>query len=255
MRRALTIAGSDSSGGAGVQQDLKVFRAFDVWGFSAVTSVTAQNTVAVQARYDLPAEIVAAQINAVMAGAGVDAVKTGMLGTAEIVEAIAVAIGRVGAPLVVDPVIVSSSGAPLLDEDALGAMRELLLPLAAVVTPNVFEASALTGVRVEDVKSQRLAARALVDAGARAAVVTGGHLQGEDVVDVVVTDGRESELRGKRVRMRGAHGTGCTFSAALTAGLALGQAIEEAARLAKRTVEKGLERAVELDEGGGALLV
>ncbi len=241
MPRVLTIAGSDSSGGAGIQQDLKVFHALGVWGLTAVTSVTAQTPEHITARADVSPEVVAAQIAAATRD-GIDAAKTGMLGTRAIVEAVAHELGELRPPLVVDPVLASSSGRPLLDDDGLNALRTELFPLADCVTPNAREAEALTGIGVDNLAGQRTAARHLLDLGVGSAIVTGGHVEGKDVIDVLAWPGGMVEIRGSRVAGGGAHGTGCTYSAAVVALLALGHGIEDAATRAQRMVEEGLRK-------------
>jgi hydroxymethylpyrimidine/phosphomethylpyrimidine kinase len=228
--KVLSIAGSDSGGGAGIQADLKAFARCGVHGMTALTAVTAQNTVGVTAVYPLPPEAVVEQVRAVAEDIGVDAVKIGMLGTEEIVDAVVEALGLVGgAPVVLDPVMVAESGAPLIDERARGALRERLVPLATVVTPNLLEAAALTeaaeGASAEDL------ARAVLALGPRAVVVTGGHR--EDATDVFFDGERLERLPGERHREGAAHGSGCTHSSALAAHLALGFEPLEAARRAK----------------------
>jgi hydroxymethylpyrimidine/phosphomethylpyrimidine kinase len=226
----LSIAGSDSGGGAGIQADLKAFARCGVHGMTAITAITAQNTVGVEAVESVSPETIIAQVGAVAEDIGVDAVKIGMLGTAETVDAVVEALGLVGdAPVVVDPVMVSESGAVLLDEDARAALVERLLPLATVVTPNIPEARALTGAGERD--SQEDLAREVLALGPHAVVVTGGH--SERVVDVFF-DGRESaEIAGERHPDGAAHGSGCTHSSALAASLALGKTPLEAAREAR----------------------
>lgn len=247
---ALTIAGSDSGGGAGIQADLKTFQMLGVYGASAITAVTAQNTLGVHGIYDIPVEGIALQIEAVLDDIGADAVKTGMLSKPEVIELVArIAEQRGIKRLVVDPVMVAKGGARLLVPEAESALRDKLLPLAAVVTPNAPEAEVLTGIAVRSREDQRRAARRLVDElGAGAAVVKGGHLDGEPVD--VLYDGRELvELPGERYVTRHTHGTGCTFSAALTAGLAKGQPLPEAVASAKRFVAAAIRE--ELGIGGG----
>ncbi len=226
----LSIAGSDSGGGAGIQADLKAFARCGVHGMTAITAITAQNTVGVEAVESVPAEVIVAQVGAVAEDIGVDAVKVGMLGTSETVEAVVEALGLVGeAPVVVDPVMVSESGAILLDPDARAALVERLLPLATVVTPNIPEAVALSGAGERD--SQEDLAREVLALGPRAVVVTGGH--SERLVDLFY-DGRESaEIAGERHPDGAAHGSGCTHSSALAAFLALGATPLEAARKAR----------------------
>jgi hydroxymethylpyrimidine/phosphomethylpyrimidine kinase len=251
MRTALTIAGSDSGGGAGIQADLKTFAAFGIFGTTAVTAITAQNTTGIRAVQALPPSIVTAQIDAVLDDIGADAIKIGMLANAQIVEAVADAIARRLLPRVVlDTVMVATGGAPLLSADAVTALRTRLLPLATVITPNAPEAEALTGRTIRTVNDQHDAARALVDLGARAVIVTGGHLAG-DAVDVVFDGDEYTELRADRVATRHTHGTGCTFSSAVAARLALGDDLVEAARHAKAYVTGAIRHAPGLGAGPG----
>ncbi len=226
----LSIAGSDSGGGAGIQADLKAFARCGVHGMTAITAITAQSTVAVEAVEAISPEMILAQVGAVAEDIGVDAVKVGMLGTAETVDAVVEALGFVGeAPVVVDPVMVAESGAVLLDEEARAALVERLLPLATVVTPNIPEARALSGAGERD--SQEDLAREVLALGPHAVVVTGGH--SERIVDLFF-DGRESaEIAGERHPGAAAHGSGCTHSAALAAFLAHGDSPLEAARRAR----------------------
>jgi hydroxymethylpyrimidine/phosphomethylpyrimidine kinase len=226
----LSIAGSDSGGGAGIQADLKAFARCGVHGMTAITAITAQSTVGVEAIEAVSPEMIVAQVGAVAEDIGVDAVKIGMLGTAETVDAVVEALRLVGeAPVVVDPVMVAESGAVLLDEDARAALVERLLPLAAVVTPNVPEARGLTGAGEQD--SQEDLAREVLALGPRAVVVTGGH--SERLVDLFF-DGRESaEIPGERHPDGAAHGSGCTHSSALAAFLARGESSLQAARKAR----------------------
>jgi len=243
LPRILTIAGSDSSGGAGIQQDLKTIASLGGWGVTAITSVTAQSNDAVTQRFDLPPDIVVAQLRAV--AAEVDAAKTGMLGTAAIVSAVAAVLKELAVPnLVVDPVFAASSGATLLDAEAIDVLLVELVPLAAVITPNAHEAEALTGIAVTDTASQRDAAEALVAKGAAAAVVTGGHVAGDAAIDVIATAKRVDEISAPRLE-GDAHGTGCMFSAALAVGLARGLSVVEAARAAKEVVALGIEGSAE----------
>lgn len=245
----LTIAGSDSSGGAGLQGDLRTFAACGVWGASAITAVTAQDTRGVAAVFPLPAEAVARQIEVVCRDLTVAAAKTGMLATAAIVEAVAAAVTRHALPhLVVDPVVASSRGDALLTDGGVEAYRRLLLPVAAVVTPNLDEAERLLGHPVRDVAAMREAAAALVGLGARAAIVKGGHLEG-DAVDVLCDAGTVVELAGPRLETGGVHGTGCAFSAALAARLAGGADLASAARAAKAYVTEGIRTALAVGRG------
>jgi hydroxymethylpyrimidine/phosphomethylpyrimidine kinase len=251
LPRLLTIAGSDSSGGAGIQADLKTFTVMRVYGMSAITALTAQNTRGVAGIFPVAPEFVRRQIDAVVGDIGVDAAKTGMLASAAIVGAVADAVRehRI-APLVVDPVMVAQSGARLLDDDAVAALRGELLPLAALVTPNLPEAEALLGRRVTTVEDMRAAARQLVELGAGAALVKGGHRDaGGEAVDVLCDGAAVHELRAPRVATAHTHGTGCLLSAALAAGLASGLPLLAAAQRAKRFI--GVAIAGGLAIGGG----
>ena len=250
--RALTIAGSDSGGGAGIQADLKTFAALGVYGASAITAITAQNTVGVRAIHEIPVDVIGAQIDAVLEDIGADAAKTGMLSSAPIIDVVADRLRfHAVANLVVDPVMVAKSGDRLLREDAVSALKSVLLPLAAVVTPNAPEAAVLSGVDVVDAASAREAARRIADLGPRLVIVKGGHLEG-DRSDDLVWDGREfSLLSGRRVATRHTHGTGCTFSAAIAAYLARGCAPVDAAREARAYLQGAIEHAEPLGAGHG----
>ncbi len=247
---ALTIAGSDSGGGAGIQADLKTFAALKVHGTSAITAITAQNTTGVTEILELPTTLIRQQIDAVFDDIGVQAAKTGMLSSVEIIAAVAEAVREHGiGPLVVDPVMVAKGGARLLRDDAVDALRALLLPLAAVVTPNLPEAEVLLGRHVETVDERRQAARDLVALGARAAIVKGGHA--DDVTDVFFDGTRLVELRGDRIDTRNTHGSGCVFSAAITAWLARGAEPLEAAGEAKKFIAQAIAASLALGHGHG----
>lgn len=253
MPRALTIAGSDSGGGAGIQRDLKTFAALGVWGTSAVTSITSQNSLGVQARYDLPPEVVVSQIRAIMTDIGADAVKTGMLATGEIVAAVARASADHGiTSLVVDPVMIGTSGDRLLDGDAVAVLRDTLVPRAAIVVPNAAEAGVLAGIEVTGAASMLEAARAIRASGAGVVIVTGGDLPGEESIDLLLDAEGEWELRGPRLPGGVVHGTGCMFSAALTAAVAQGLNTREAARLAKEFTYRGIVNAARVGKGAPA---
>lgn len=253
MRTALTIAGSDSSGGAGIQADLKTFTSHGVFGMSAITAVTAQNTTGVRGIEVLPASFVAAQIDAVAEDIPPDAVKIGMLANAEIAEAVADAISRHRLPhIVLDTVMIAKSRARLLDADAVDALRDRLLPLADIVTPNVPEAEALTGLVLRSVEDLRGAARQLVEMGAHAALVKGGHLDGP-ATDVLWDGRRLVELTVPRIASPHTHGTGCTLSSAIAARLALGDDLESACRAAKHYVTNAIRQAPGLGRGHGPL--
>jgi len=250
--RALTIAGSDSGGGAGIQQDLKTFQAFGVWGMTAITAVTVQNTIGVSGFVEIPPETVADQIVAVATDIGVDAAKTGMLASAAIVEAVAAAIREVEIDaLVVDPVFISKHGDPLLRPDAVAALRKEILPLALVVTPNAHEAGELAGVDVRTRASQHAAAKAIRDLGARWVLVKGGHVEGPNAVDVLAGPDGVVEVTGPRIDSPNTHGTGCMLSAAITAGVAKGLDVETAVREAKIFVTGAIEHSLAIGKGIG----
>jgi hydroxymethylpyrimidine/phosphomethylpyrimidine kinase len=264
MRTALTIAGSDPSAGAGIQADLKTFAAFGVYGISAITAVTAQNTVGVQSVSPLPADDVTAQIEAIAADIAIHATKIGMLATAAIVEAVGAAVEELGLPLVVlDPVLVSTSGEPLLDADGIQALRLELLPRARVVTPNVPEAEVLSGRRIESEDDARDAARRIFDMGAAAVIIKGGHtaegrgLRAEgskrEVIDLLFDGEAFYEFRTLRVDVKRTHGTGCTYSSAVAASLALGHALPEAAGRAQHYVAGAIAHALTVGRGAALL--
>ena len=248
---ALTIAGSDSGGGAGIQADLKTFAAFGVHGTSAITAITAQNTVTVTDILELPTGIIRAQIDAVVTDMEVDAAKTGMLASSAIIEAVASAIeAHAIRNLVVDPVMIAKGGATLLRDEAIDALRTLLLPLAAVITPNLPEAEVLLGRPVRTLADRRLAARDLVALGPRVAVVKGGHAEG-DAVDIFWDGSQLVELRAKRIMTSNTHGSGCVFSAAIAAGLATGLDPLAAVREAKDFINSAIEQSLEIGHGHG----
>lgn len=254
MPTVLTIAGSDSGGGAGIQADLKTFAAHRVFGTCAITAVTAQNTLGVTEVHVVPAAIVRAQIDAVITDFGADAVKIGMLATAAIARAVAGAIDAHSLrPVVLDPVMVAKGGSRLLSPDAVDAIRSLLLQRAAIVTPNLAEAEVLTNGVVRDVAAMERAGRALVDAGAGAALVKGGHLDGDRVIDVLWTGVERHIFEGRRVETPHTHGTGCTLSSAIAAQLALGQPLAAAVQLAIAYVRRAIETAPGLGKGHGPL--
>jgi len=248
---ALTIAGSDSGGGAGIQADLKTFSALGVFGTSALTAITAQNTRAVTAVFELPAAIVAAQIDAVVVDIGADAVKTGMIASSELIRVVAAKLREHGLrTLVVDPVMVAKSGDRLLREEAVEALRRELIPLATVVTPNLPEAEVLVGRPVETLDDMRAAAADIVGLGARSVVVKGGHLA-SDPIDLFYDGERAFELPARRVETTSTHGTGCTLASAIAALLARGENLEAAVRGAKDYVTNTIERAYPLGHGHG----
>jgi len=251
MKQGLTIAGSDSGGGAGIQADLKAFAANGVFGTSVITAITAQNTREVRAAYDLPVEWIRTQLETVLDDFEISAAKTGMLSSVSIIDAIADVLDERGLKnLVVDPVMVSKSGYRLLKDDAVAALTSRLLPMARIVTPNLHEASLLAGFSIASLEDMRRAARVIADLGARAVVVKGGHAPFALAVDVLFAEGEVEELHpDSPVRERSVHGTGCTFSAAIAARLALGESLHQAVVKAKRYITRVIVAAP--DVGGG----
>jgi hydroxymethylpyrimidine/phosphomethylpyrimidine kinase len=247
---ALTIAGSDPSGGAGIQADLKTFHQFGVYGEAVVTLLTVQNTVRVSRVECLSALLVAEQIRAVVEDIRPRAAKTGALGERSIVETVSELVSASEFPLVVDPVMISKHGAPLMAEDARQAVRDKLLKQAYLVTPNLAEAEALTGIAIREVSDMRRAAQALVRMGARAALVKGGHLEGA-AVDVLFDGDAFHEYPAPRIDTPHTHGTGCTYSAAITAGLALGSSLADAVSRAKAYITEAIQTAPGLGSGSG----
>lgn len=253
MKRALTIAGSDSGGGAGIQADLKTFAARGVFGMSVLTALTAQNTLGVHGVHEVPPDFIALQIDAVIRDLGVDAVKTGMLSNASIIEIIAAKVREHHlAPLVVDPVMIAKSGAPLLREEARTALMHTLLPLATVVTPNLHEARVLSGIDITTLEEMRRAAQAIHRLGARYVVVKGGHLpETMEAIDVLYDGSTFQEFRAPRIETKNTHGTGCTFASAIAAELAKGNSVAQAVRLAKDYLTAILQASATLSLGHG----
>lgn len=245
----MAIAGSDSGGGAGIQADLKTFAALGVYGTSAITAITAQNTVAVTQIFELSPELVAAQIDAIVEDIGADALKTGMLANSEIIETVAGKIRTFGlANLVVDPVMVAKSGDFLLREDAVDALRAVLIPLATVVTPNLPEAEMLTGVHGRGAKDVKNMAERIIAMGAKTVVIKGGHRRGP--ADDLFYDGTAFRmLNAPRIRTANTHGTGCTFSAAIAACLARGEKIDKAVAQAKRYITHAIRNGFAVGSG------
>ncbi|WP_424862078.1 bifunctional hydroxymethylpyrimidine kinase/phosphomethylpyrimidine kinase [Streptomyces sp. MMS24-I29] len=248
--RVLTVAGSDSGGGAGIQADLKTMTAFGVHGMSVLTAVTAQNSLGVQGAWELPAEAVRAQYRAVVDDIGVQAVKTGMLSSAALVDTVAGLLAGTDAPVVVDPVGVSKHGDPLLAAEALDSVRTRLLPVATVATPNLDEVAQLTGATITDEAGMRRAADAVLGFGPRWVVIKGGHLPG-DPVDLLTDGDREHWLRAPRHDNRHTHGTGCTLASAIACGLALGHDVPTAVRNAKEYVTGAIAAGFPLGAGIG----
>lgn len=245
MPTAMTIAGVDSGGGAGITADIKTFAALGVHGTCVITSVTAQNTKGVLDSFDLPVEFIEEQFDAIVSDIRIDYVKTGMLSSPEIVRTVAGLIKREKLPLVIDPVMAAEAGGKLLQDEAIGVLVEELLPLARVVTPNIVEAERLSGVKIKDIKDAKMAAKKIHEMGASAVIVTGGHLEGTDVF----YDGEATYIEGKLLK-GGTHGSGCTHSAALTAELAKGTPLIDAAQRAKKFVEHAILAGIKI--GGGA---
>lgn len=249
---ALTIAGSDPSGGAGIQADLKTFGALGVYGMAAITALTAQNTLKVAGVHEVPAEFVALQIDTIFADLRPDAVKTGMLANAEIIRVVAAkAWEHSFRNLVVDPVMVAKSGNRLLREDAIQALREELIPHSFVLTPNVPEAEDILGSSITDAAGMREAARELHSLGAANVVMKGGHLEGDEVVDVLFDGSEFHEFKGARIDTTSTHGTGCTFASAIAAYLARGERVENAVGKAKGYVTEALRHAYPVGHGHG----
>lgn len=253
LGRVLIIAGSDSGGGAGIQADIKAVTALGGYAATAITALTVQNTLGVSAVHAAPLDIVEAQARAVLDDIGADAIKTGMLGDAATVELAARLIAESGVPAVVDPVMVAKGGAALLAADAVSAVRERLVPRAALLTPNAPEAEALTGVEVTDLDGQRRAGEALLRAGARAVLMKGGHVPGDRVFDLLMTGSGESLFEAERLDTRHTHGTGCTLASACAAGLAQGQSLPEAVGRAWAYVQEAIRLAPGLGRGHGPL--
>jgi len=247
---ALTIAGSDPSGGAGIQADLKTFHQFGVYGMSVITLVTVQNTQCISAVEPLTPDLVRRQLEAVIEDIPPQAAKTGALGTTEIIEVVAESAGRFSFPLVVDPVMISKHGAELMAPTARQTLIQRLLPEAYLVTPNLHEAAVLAGVPVNDESSMQEAARRIADLGPKAVLVKGGHLRGE-AVDLLFHQGEFQRFAAPREATRETHGTGCTYSAAITAELARGRALESAVRVAKRFISRAIAENPGLGQGVG----
>jgi len=254
MRRipvAMTIAGSDSGGGAGIEADLKTFSVMGVHGTVALTSITAQNTVDVFAVQDVNLDIIEKQIDVVFEDMGIDAAKTGMLHRSEVIELVARKVREYKFPLVIDPVMVAKGGARLLKPEAEGSMRRVILPVATIVTPNIFEAEVLSGVKISTLADMKAAAKKIAELGPKAVVVKGGHLKNGGATDVVCIDGSFHELHGERIETKATHGTGCSFSAAIAAQLAKGRSIIEALQEAKRFIEVAIKYGFNIGRGYG----
>jgi len=251
--RVLIIAGSDSGGGAGIQADIKAVTMMGAYAATAITAITVQNTLGVHRVFPLPLDLIEQQARAVLDDIGADAIKTGMLGSVEVVERVAAILDSSAAPVVVDPVMVAKGGAPLLEDRAIAAVRALMIPRAALLTPNAPEAEALTGLIVADLDGQRRAGEALLTLGARAVLMKGGHVDGPTVIDVLMTPAGETLLEGPRIDTTSTHGTGCTLASACAAGVARGLPLEVAVAEAWAYVSEAIRRAPGLGQGHGPL--
>lgn len=253
--KALTIAGSDSGGGAGIQADLKTFHSYGVFGMSVITSITAQNTVGVYAVHDIPADIVGAQIDAVVTDIGVDGVKTGMVSSKEIIEVIADRIKKYGIKqLVVDPVMIAKSSDRLLQKDAEASLIKELMPVTFLVTPNVFEAETISGISIKNMDDAKIAARIIREKGPKFVLLKGGHLPGNEAVDILFDGHSYHYFKAEKMNTINSHGTGCTFSAAITAGLAIGMKIYNAIESAKDYITRAIKNAPDdIGKGNGPL--
>lgn len=251
--RVLIIAGSDSSGGAGIQADIKACAAFGAYSMTAITAITAQNTVGVHRVELIDPEIVTAQINACVEDIGVDVIKIGMLGSEDIIRAVHAAIEPLDALVVLDPVMVATSGDRLLDKGAVALMKELMVPISDLVTPNIPEAEILTGMSITDTDEMSRAGEVLIEMGGYAALMKGGHLDMKSIVDILISDEGASVMTGPRIYSRHRHGTGCTLASAAAAALALGATMEEAVSSARDYVFEAIRTAPKLGQGHGPL--
>ncbi|WP_432418813.1 bifunctional hydroxymethylpyrimidine kinase/phosphomethylpyrimidine kinase [Cytobacillus spongiae] len=253
VRKALTIAGSDSGGGAGIQADLKTFQELEVYGMSALTAVTAQNTLGVQGVYPMEAPAIIEQMRSIDADLKPDALKTGMLFSSEIIVAVANHIAECHwQNVVVDPVMIAKGGASLLQQEAIAALKEHLLPLATVVTPNIPEAEVLSGVKIETMENRKEAAKILHGLGASYVLIKGGHArEGEQMIDLLFDGGQFVEFTSQKVNTVNTHGTGCTYSAAITAELAKGQSVHKSIGVAKEFIQAAIEDDLHIGAGHG----
>jgi hydroxymethylpyrimidine/phosphomethylpyrimidine kinase len=253
--RVLVVAGSDSGGGAGLQADIKTLAAFGAYVMTAVTAVTVQDTNGVHASFPVPAEIVRRQIECVLADIGADVVKTGMLGGADVIEAVAATLEKCHPrlPLIVDPVMIAKGGTSLLAADALAHLKRRLFPLASLLTPNLPEAEALTGLKISDEADMISAAEALLTLGVPAVLLKGGHLPGDTVVDVLATANGSAVFRAPRIFSRHTHGTGCTLASAIAAGIAQGMTLSDAVSRARDYVRRAIAAAPGFGQGHGPL--
>jgi hydroxymethylpyrimidine/phosphomethylpyrimidine kinase len=254
-RPVLVIAGSDPSGGAGVEADIKTITALGAYAMTAITALTVQDTQGISEIHGIPAAFVGQQLYKLLADIGADAIKIGMLGSAEMVKVVAVGLqeAAAGVPIVLDPVLAATSGTKLLEPEGLDSLKTTLLPMASLITPNLDEAAALTGREVRTLEDMKGAARALVEMGAGAVLVTGGHLEGDTIFDLLLVAGKIKIYEDRRIDSRHTHGTGCTLSSAIAAGLADGKSLEEAVAEARAFVRRAIAAAPELGSGRGPL--
>ncbi len=254
VNKALTIAGSDSGGGAGIQADLKTFQELGVYGMTAITAITAQNTLGVQGVYPVALEGIKEQLNSIGADLTPDAVKLGMLFSSEIIQVVVEHIKKFGwNNIVLDPVMIAKGGASLLQQEAVQALKEHLLPLATVVTPNVPEAEVLTGMEIHNIADSKKAAKILHELGAKYVLMKGGHAayQGDEVIDLLFDGEKFTEYRSERIDSKQTHGSGCTFASAVTASLAKGYEIKEAVQEAKQFITIAIEQQLHIGSGHG----
>ena len=250
--KALTIAGSDSGGGAGIQADLKTFQELKVYGMTAITALTAQNTKGVQAVYPIPIDIVLQQLTSIDEDLKPDALKTGMLFSSDLIEAVAQQIKSFQwGNVVVDPVMIAKGGAKLLQEEAIRSMRESLIPLATVITPNIPESEVLTEMPIRSMEDRRKAARILKKLGADYVVIKGGHGLGDELIDLIYDGHSFHEMKSKRIATKNTHGTGCTFAAAITAQLAKGETVWDSIKLSKEFIHAAIEEDLHIGSGHG----
>ncbi len=252
MKQILTIAGSDSGGGAGIQADIKAISANGGFAMSVITSVTAQNTVAVNAAYDLPISLIESQLDAVFSDFEVAAVKTGMLSTSSIVETVASKLREYNPEvIVVDPVMISKSKFPLLKEEAIDSLKNLMIPLATVLTPNVYEAELLARQEIKTIDDAKSAAKSIGELGCNAVLVKGGHLGGENAIDVLYSSGEYALFEGERIETENTHGTGCTYSSAIATHLADGKRLDEAIHASKEYITEAIRYSLDIGNGHG----
>lgn len=250
--KALTIAGSDSGGGAGIQADLKTFQELGVFGMTAITAITAQNTTGVQGVYPVSLEGIAKQIDAISTDLTPDAVKTGMLFNSDIIKVVSQKVKQYKwSNLVIDPVMIAKGGSLLLQEEAIDALKEYLLPLATVITPNIPEAEVISGIKITNLSERKEAAKIIYDLGAKNVMIKGGHGETKQMIDLLFDGNRFFQFESKRIATKNTHGTGCTFSAAITAELAKGKTIEDSIAVAKNYIQAAIEDDLHIGAGHG----